>query len=79
MAIFGLPRAHGDDAERALASARELRTWLAGEVALAPLELCFGVSTGEGVASRDTSGGDFLVTGGAVNRATSGLRSAPAA
>jgi class 3 adenylate cyclase len=69
MAIFGLPRAHGDDAERALAAADALRSRLAAEPALAPFELRFGVSTGEVVASRDTSGGDFLVTGDAVNLA----------
>jgi class 3 adenylate cyclase len=69
MAIFGLPRAHGDDAERALAAADALRSRLAAEPQLAPVELRFGVSTGEVVASRDTSGGDFLVTGDAVNLA----------
>ncbi|HZW74502.1 MAG TPA: adenylate/guanylate cyclase domain-containing protein, partial [Caldimonas sp.] len=47
MAIFGLPRAHGDDAERALAAADALRSRLAAEPALAPFELRFGVSTGE--------------------------------
>lgn len=69
MAIFGLPRAHGDDAERALAATEELRTRLRAEPALAQIELRFGVSTGEVVASRDQSGGDFLVTGDAVNLA----------
>jgi class 3 adenylate cyclase len=69
MAIFGLPRAHGDDAERALAAADSLRSRLAAEPALSPFALRFGVSTGEVVASRDTSGGDFLVTGDAVNLA----------
>jgi class 3 adenylate cyclase len=72
MAIFGLPRAHGDDAERALAAAETLRKRLKAEPALALLELRFGVSTGEVVASRERSSGgqgDFLVTGDAVNLA----------
>ena len=72
MAIFGLPRAHGDDAERALAATDALRKRLKAEPALAPLELRFGVSTGEVVASRERSSGgegDFLVTGDAVNLA----------
>src|SRR5690349_12260579 len=68
MAIFGLPRAHGDDAERALAATETLRARLAGEPALAQIEVRFGVSTGEVVASRERAG-DFLVTGDAVNLA----------
>ena len=69
MAIFGLPRAHGDDAERALAATAELRTRFRAEPALTCIELRFGVSTGDVVAGRDQSGGDFLVTGDAVNLA----------
>jgi class 3 adenylate cyclase len=57
MAIFGLPRAHGDDAERALAATEMLRARLAAEPALAQIEVRFGVSTGEVVASRDRAGG----------------------
>jgi class 3 adenylate cyclase len=69
MAIFGLPRAHGDDAERALSATLELRTRLRAERPLAAIALRFGLATGEVVASRDQSGGDFLVTGDAVNLA----------
>ena len=69
MAIFGLPRAHGDDAERALAATEALREHIRAEPTLAQIEVRFGVSTGEVVASRDQSGGDFLVTGDAVNLA----------
>jgi class 3 adenylate cyclase len=58
MAVFGLPQAHGDDVLRALSAALELRDRV-------PVRL--GVSTGEVVATRDTSGGDFLITGDAVN------------
>ena len=69
MAIFGLPRAHGDDAERALVATAELRNRIRAEPGLAQIQLRFGVSTGDVVASRDRSGGDFLVTGDAVNLA----------
>ena len=69
MAIFGLPRVHGDDAERALAATEELRKRVRADPALGQIELRFGVSTGDVVASRDQSRGDFLVTGDAVNLA----------
>jgi class 3 adenylate cyclase len=69
MAIFGLPRAHGDDAERALSATLELRTRLQAEAPLAAIALRFGLATGEVVVSRDRGGGDFLVTGDAVNLA----------
>jgi class 3 adenylate cyclase len=68
MAVFGLPQAHGDDVLRALSAALELRDRVRAEPALGervPVRL--GVSTGEVVATRDTSGGDFLITGDAVN------------
>jgi class 3 adenylate cyclase len=73
MAIFGLPQAHGNDAERALAAALALRAAVAADPLLAErLLLRIGVNTGEVVATRDASGGatsagDFLVTGDAVN------------
>jgi class 3 adenylate cyclase len=68
MAVFGLPQAHGDDALRALSAALELRDRVRAEPVLGehvPIRL--GVNTGEVVATRDTSGGDFLITGDAVN------------
>ena len=47
-----------------------LRLRCRAEPALAPLELRFGVSTGEVVASRDAAAAaHFLVTGDAVNLA----------
>jgi class 3 adenylate cyclase len=68
MAIFGLPRAHGDDAERALAAAMALRETITTDSLLGKhLLLCMGVNTGEVVATSDPFGGGFLVTGNAVN------------
>ncbi|GAC1698803.1 MAG: hypothetical protein NVS9B6_09480 [Candidatus Limnocylindrales bacterium] len=69
MAIFGLPVAHGDDAERACAAALALRAAIGADPATAAIQLRIGVNTGEVVASRDTDAGDFLVTGDAVNLA----------
>jgi class 3 adenylate cyclase len=67
VAVFGLPRAHGDDADRALAAALELRERVAGDVELLRhLSVRVGVNTGEVVANPGASG-DFLITGDAVN------------
>jgi class 3 adenylate cyclase/tetratricopeptide (TPR) repeat protein len=59
MAVFGVPRAHEDDALRAVRAAAEM------QAAAAPLELQIriGVNTGEVV----TGEGETLVTGDAVN------------
>ena len=67
MAVFGLERSYGDDAERAVSAAVELRARVQGDPELGELRLHFGLSTGEVVAARDLSGGDFLVTGDTVN------------
>src|SRR5207253_2072328 len=68
MAVFGLPRAHGDDAERALAAALALRQAVTADTLLGKhVLLRMGVNTGEVVATNDPSRGDFLVTGDAVN------------
>ena len=67
MAVFGIPQAHGDDAERGLVAALALREAVARDPATAALVLRIGVTTGEVVAARDTDAGDFLVTGDAVN------------
>src|SRR5215472_4935140 len=70
MAVFGLPQAHGNDAERALAAALALRAAVADDLLLSVrLLLRIGVNTGEVIATRDPSAGDFLVTGDAVNAA----------
>jgi len=67
MAVFGIPQAHGDDAERALSAAIALRETIARDPQTAGLLLRMGVNTGEVVATSETDGGDFLVTGDAVN------------
>jgi len=67
-AVFGLPQAHGNDAERALAAALALRVAIEGDALLAGrLILRMGVNTGEVVATNDSASGDFLITGDAVN------------
>ena len=66
MGVFGLPHAHGDDAERALSASLELRDRVRTDPSLSDLKLRFGVSTGEVVATSEP-GADFLVTGDAVN------------
>ena len=68
MAVFGLPTAHGDDAERAVAAALALRDQVRADPRLGTrLAVRFGISTGEVVAAADASAGDFLVTGDTVN------------
>jgi class 3 adenylate cyclase len=67
MAVFGIPQAHGDDADRALLAALALRDASAADPQTAALTLRMGVNTGEVVAARESEAGDFLVTGDAVN------------
>ena len=68
MAVFGLPTAHGDDPNRAVAAALAMRDRIRVDEQLSGrLAIRFGVSTGEVVASRDQSAGDFLITGDATN------------
>src|SRR6184192_3176163 len=68
MAVFGLPTAHGDDPDRAVAAALTIRDRIQEDALLADrVAIRFGVSTGEVVASRDQSAGDFLITGDATN------------
>ena len=62
MAVFGVPIAHDDDAERAVRAAFAIRD------RTAEFEVRIGINSGEVVA--DTSReGQFLVTGGPVNAA----------
>jgi class 3 adenylate cyclase len=71
-AIFGLPRMHEDDAERAVRAAAEMRSALTQlNVALAArfgvvLENRTGVNTGE-VVTGDSGGSQRLATGDTVN------------
>src|SRR3989440_7222354 len=68
MAVFGLPTAHGDDPDRAVAAAINMRDRIRQDPVLGGrIAIRFGVSTGEVVASRDQSAGDFLITGDATN------------
>ncbi|GAC1470270.1 MAG: AAA family ATPase [Candidatus Dormibacteraceae bacterium] len=69
MGVFGMPHAHGDDAERALSASLELRDRVRSDPNLSDLKLRFGICTGEVVATREP-GADFLVTGDAVNIAS---------
>jgi len=70
MAVFGLPTAHGDDAVRAIAAAEQLRDRVRAEPRLGEkLPIRIGLNTGEVVATRDATSGDFLITGDAVNTA----------
>src|SRR5256714_7087212 len=68
MAVFGLPTAHGDDPDRAVAAALAMRERIRADAQLSGrVAIRFGVSTGEVVASRDQSAGDFLITGDATH------------
>jgi class 3 adenylate cyclase/tetratricopeptide (TPR) repeat protein len=70
MAVFGVPAAHDDDADRAVRAAFALREALAdlNRSADIRLELRIGIDTGEAVTGSGT-GDQFLVTGGPVNAA----------
>lgn len=68
MAVFGLPVAHDDDAERALAAALALREATRQDEFLGEsFQLRMGVNTGEVMATTDAARSDFLVTGDTVN------------
>jgi class 3 adenylate cyclase/tetratricopeptide (TPR) repeat protein len=83
MAIFGLPRMHEDDAQRAVRAAARMREALAElNVTLraefgVTLENRTGVNTGE-VVTGDTSGSQRLATGDTVNVAARLEQAAPA-
>ncbi|MFN7980190.1 MAG: adenylate/guanylate cyclase domain-containing protein [Vicinamibacterales bacterium] len=84
MAVFGLPRAHEDDALRALRAAIGMRTALARvNVDLATrygvqLANRTGLNTGEVVANDDPTADQKLATGDAVNVAARLEQAAPA-
>src|SRR5205814_135614 len=68
MAIFGVPRAHDDDARRALSAALVLRDRIRADARLAKrLPIRIGVNTGEVVSGVGGATDQLLVTGDAVN------------
>lgn len=78
MAVFGVPRGHEDDAERAVRAAYALLAAFASDAEgpIQRVELRIGINTGE-VATGAGGGEQFLATGQAVNFA-SRLQSAAA-
>ena len=68
MAIFGAPRAHDDDAERALRAALRIRDAVA-RLADADLKVRIGINTGEVVGGMGTGpqASEYTVSGDAVN------------
>ena len=75
MAVFGIPRAHEDDAHRAVRAAVEIgeRVAVLGDELAVTLSFRTGVNTGEVV----TGEGETLVTGDAVNVAARLEQAAP--
>jgi class 3 adenylate cyclase/tetratricopeptide (TPR) repeat protein len=74
LAVFGVPQAHEDDAERAVRAALGIRNVFAGFAARverdygADVGIRIGVNTGDVIASREAAaGGELIVTGDAVN------------
>ena len=66
--LFGLPVAHGDDAQRGLSAALALRDAIRDDADLGSrLRPRFGVSTGEVVGPVEPHARDFLATGDAFN------------
>jgi class 3 adenylate cyclase len=63
--VFGIPQAHGDDPQRAIDAAMELRDRLRADDQLSDLKVRFGIGTGEIVTTRG-AGADFFI-GDAVN------------
>src|SRR5712692_5082939 len=64
LAVFGVPIAHEDDAQRALDASLALRRGVTEDTALSRLHLRIGVNTGEVVATQDAKG---EIVGDAVN------------
>jgi class 3 adenylate cyclase/tetratricopeptide (TPR) repeat protein len=80
--IFGVPRTHGDDAERAVRAALAIRDWLAAFNDAAPLldlHLRLGVATGEAVVALGarTSEGEAMAWGDVMNTAARLQSAAP--
>ncbi|MEO5939879.1 MAG: adenylate/guanylate cyclase domain-containing protein, partial [Candidatus Limnocylindrales bacterium] len=70
MAVFGLPIAHEDDADRALAAALDLRDRVRMDAVLGDrLPIRLGVNGGDVIATRDPDAREALITGDPVNTA----------
>ncbi|HET6810936.1 MAG TPA: adenylate/guanylate cyclase domain-containing protein [Acidimicrobiales bacterium] len=72
IALFGAPRAHEDDAERAVRTGLQMQRTieqLGREVGL-PLQLRVGINTGEVLVGALRAGGDYTAMGDAVNVAS---------
>jgi class 3 adenylate cyclase/tetratricopeptide (TPR) repeat protein/ribosomal protein L40E len=76
MAVFGIPVTHEDDPDRAVRAALEILYALQGfnnqrvaeEPEAQPIQVRIGINTGEVVAASEAGeGGQFLITGDAVN------------
>jgi class 3 adenylate cyclase len=78
MGLFGAPLAHGDDAERAVRAALEVRD-IAGELAGGDLQVRVAVNTGEAVVSLGARPalGESMVAGDVVNTAARLQAAAP--
>ncbi|HYX51800.1 MAG TPA: protein kinase, partial [Ktedonobacteraceae bacterium] len=71
LVFFGLPQAHGDDAERACAAALALREAMAKDQVLSErLQLQLGINTGEIVATGNSTTGTYDVKGEVVHAVT---------
>ena len=71
LAYFGLPQAHGDDAERPCAAALALREAMVSDQVLRErLQLQVGVNTGEIIATSNPSSGKYDVKGEVVHAVT---------
>ena len=68
MAVFGVPAAHDDDAQRAVRAGFAIRDAVANAGGVLPLAVRVGVNTGE-IVTRMDGGDQRLVTGIAVNLA----------
>ena len=72
VALFGAPRAHEDDAERAVRTGLQMQLTIAGlgrELGL-PLQLRVGINTGEVLVGALRAGGDYTAMGDVVNVAS---------
>lgn len=80
MAVFGLPVAHSNDPERALRTAQAIHAAMPELSAEVGRELAVhvGIASGQVVASRSRTGGDFATVGDAVNLAARLVGLAPA-